>query len=86
VDEAGKLVGILTDGDIRRILESKVDINTTSVYEVCTKNPKTISKSDILAKALSLMENHKITVLIIEENEKPIGIIHLHDILRSGIN
>ncbi|GAB6078310.1 KpsF/GutQ family sugar-phosphate isomerase [Hydrogenobaculum acidophilum] len=86
VDEAGFLVGILTDGDIRRILENKIDINTTSVYEVCTKNPKTISKSDILAKALSLMENYKITVLIIEEDEKPIGIIHLHDILRSGIN
>ncbi len=86
VDEDGFLVGILTDGDIRRILENKIDINTTSVYEVCTKNPKTISKSDILAKALSLMETYKITVLIVQEDKKPIGIIHLHDILRYGIN
>ncbi len=88
VDEKGYLIGVLTDGDIRRILESKIDINTTSVYEVCTKSPKTVSKTDIVAKALSIMENHKITVLIITETEqnKPIGIIHLHDILRSGIN
>ncbi len=86
VDDEGFLVGILTDGDIRRILENKIDINNTSVYEVCTKNPKTISKSDLLAKALSLMEHYKITVLIIQEEGKPIGIIHLHDILRSGIN
>ena len=86
VDEEGFLVGILTDGDIRRILENKIDINNTSVYEVCTRNPKTISKTDLLGKALSLMEKYKITVLIVEENKKPIGIIHLHDILRSGIN
>jgi arabinose-5-phosphate isomerase len=86
VDEDEKLIGILTDGDIRRILENKIDINNTNVYEVCTKSPKTVSKTNILAKALSLMEQYKITVLIVEEDEKPIGIVHLHDILRSGIN
>lgn len=85
VDENGFLVGILTDGDIRRILKSKIDINTTDVYEVCTKNPKTISKTDIIARALSIMETYKITVLVLVDENKPIGILHLHDILRAEI-
>ncbi len=86
VDEEGNLIGILTDGDIRRIMETKVDIHMAKAYDFCTKSPKTISKTDIIAKALNIMESYKITVLVVIEDKRPIGILHLHDILRSGIS
>ncbi len=86
VDENGKLVGIITDGDLRRYIEKGKDLNNGRVEDAMTKNPKIIKPDNLLGEALNLMEKHKITVLpVVDEENRPIGIIHLHDILGRGI-
>ncbi|MDI6785633.1 MAG: KpsF/GutQ family sugar-phosphate isomerase [bacterium] len=86
IDQEEKLVGIITDGDLRRLLEKTQDIWNLSAQEVMTKNPKTISKEDLAAKAVAIMENYSITSLIILDNNKKIeGVIHLHDLLKAGV-
>src|SRR3990167_7845262 len=86
IDTAGKLIGIFTDGDVRRALDNNVDINQTSVDSVMTKSPKTISSDMLAAEALSIMETFKITSLVItNSHDQPDGIIHIHDILRAGV-
>ncbi len=82
LDDKGDLFGIITDGDIRRFIEKDGDIKTTRAKDIATKNPKTIDMDELGIKALNIMEENKITVLIIEKDKKPIGIVHLHDILR----
>jgi arabinose-5-phosphate isomerase len=83
----GSVAGVLTDGDVRRGLEkwgSKLFEMTAG--EIMTINPKTISEDELAAKALSIMESYSISALIVPDTEgKPIGIIHLHDILKQGI-
>src|SRR4030043_626759 len=87
LDNNGRIAGIVTDGDVRRGLEKwggKLFELTAGV--VMTKNPKTISEEELAAKALSIMQSYSITALVVSDNDgKPIGIIHLHDILRQGI-
>ena len=83
VDENGYLIGILTDGDLRRILEAKT--LEKSVSELMTKNPKTISKDVLATEALKIMNEKQITNLIVVENRKPIGVIHIHDLLKNGV-
>ncbi len=87
IDEKGFLVGVITDGDIRRGLEKHGGkLFEMEAVEVMTKSPKTISEEEMAVKALSVMERYSITALIIPNQEgKPIGIIHLHDILKEGI-
>lgn len=87
LDTNGKIAGVITDGDVRRGLEKwggrLFELNTG---EVMTKNPKMISDEELAAKALSIMESHSITALVVPDNKgRPIGIIHLHDILKQGI-
>ena len=85
-DNSEKMTGILTDGDIRRTLIKYTDVKGLSAKDVMTRNPKTISSSDIAAKALHLMEKYSITALaIVDEEQKPIGIIHIHDLLKAGV-
>jgi len=86
VNKDGNLTGIITDGDLRRLLEKTLDIKNLIAADVMTKNPKII-KSDVLASyALQMMENYKITSLIISDNGlTPIGIIHLHDLINLGL-
>ena len=82
------LVGVVTDGDLRRTLEKGSDILKTTAREVMTHAPKTIPRDALAAEALRRMEQHSITSLFISENESPCcvdGIIHLHDILRAGV-
>ncbi len=85
VNKNGDLVGILTDGDLRRFIESGGSIDKCLVEKVMTKNPKFITKDQLILEALELMERYNITVLPVVENKKPIGLIHLHDILKSGV-
>jgi arabinose-5-phosphate isomerase len=83
-----ELVGIITDGDLRRALEQKQDFLLTKAGEVMTTTPKLIAKSELAAKALRIMEEHSITSLFIpsEQDQKKIsGVIHLHDILKAGV-
>lgn len=86
VNDENKLVGIITDGDLRRLLERTLDIKELTAKEVMTTKPK-VMKSDYLASfALQQMENHKITSLIIVDNDNhPEGIVHLHDLLKLGL-
>lgn len=86
VNFENKLTGLLTDGDIRRILLRYPDVSVLSNKMVMTKNPKTISSNDMAAKALALMEKYSITSLAVtDENNHPIGILHIHDLLKAGV-
>ena len=84
-----KTTGIITDGQIRRFNQKKRNLLSTSVNEVMTKNPITIEKSALAAKALSLMNNKKITSLCVfdkKDKKKTIGVLHVHTILQSNIS
>lgn len=85
VDEQGELLGIFTDGDLRRSVDQGVDINHATMEQVMTGRPKTVHKEMLAAEALGLMEDKKITALVVEENHQPVGVIHMHDILRAGV-
>ncbi|MDP2301169.1 MAG: KpsF/GutQ family sugar-phosphate isomerase [Ignavibacteria bacterium] len=86
VDDKGKLVGVITDGDLRRLLEKTLDIKDLKAVDIMSKNPKIISKDVLASFALQTMETYKITSLIVaDEFEKPIGIVHLHDLLNLGL-
>jgi arabinose-5-phosphate isomerase len=86
LDDHGTLLGIFTDGDVRRALDSNIDIHNTMVDTVMTCKPKTIRKNILAAEALHLMETHKITSLVVTNDlQQPDGILHIHDILRAGI-
>ena len=86
VDGNGELVGIFTDGDLRRLVEKTDDIFKLKAQEVMSKNPKTIDGEELAAKALNVMEFYNITCLIITNGQrKPEGIVHLHDLLKSGV-
>jgi len=86
-DSGKKILGVLTDGDIRRGIEKwGKDFFDMKAGEVMTKNPKTISGDELAVKALSIMETHSITSLAVPDSDgKAIGIIHLHDVLKQGI-
>jgi arabinose-5-phosphate isomerase len=85
-NEQGYVCGLITDGDIRRVLTRETDIASLSVSDVYTANPKTIHKDALAAAALAVMEQHKITILAVTSPEGTAeGIVHLHDLLQTGI-
>jgi arabinose-5-phosphate isomerase len=82
----GKLIGIFTDGDLRRIFDLSIDIAITPISDVMSVSPKTIHQDMLAAEALTIMENSAITALVAEDdNHNPAGVVHLHDILRAGV-
>jgi arabinose-5-phosphate isomerase len=83
VDGRGLIVGIVTDGDLRRHMGP--DLMAATVDEVMTKNPKTIGRDTLAGEALELLNSAKITALIVADAGKPVGIVHLHDLLRAGV-
>lgn len=86
VDDTDTLVGIFTDGDLRRTIDSGSDIRSINIADVMNTSPNTIKDTLLAAEALGMMETKSITSLVISNEEKrPLGVIHLHDILRSGI-
>src|SRR2546428_336196 len=86
VDDAGRLAGVITDGDLRRLHLRRTPIDALSAGEVATYEPKTIRADDLAAKALEVMETWQITSLVIIDAERrPVGLIHMHDILRAKI-
>ncbi len=83
--EGEKIAGIITDGDLRRMLEEEIEIEKVLAKDIMNNNPKSIVSSALAIEALKIMEQHNISQLLVVENENYIGIIHLHDILREGI-
>ncbi|HBS59956.1 MAG TPA: KpsF/GutQ family sugar-phosphate isomerase [Firmicutes bacterium] len=89
VDETGALVGIITDGDIRRSLEKGYDVLSRPLTETMTPTPKTITPEKLAAQALQMMEKNRprpITVLpVVDKGKKPVGMLHLTDLLKAGV-
>src|SRR3990167_2913427 len=86
VDHEGALIGIFTDGDVRRAFDNNADLHKTVIHQVMSNNPKTIKQGILAAEPLTLMETFKITSLVVTDNiTHPVGIIHIHDILRAGV-
>lgn len=83
--ENNEITGIITDGDIRRMLEQTNDFSTITAKDIMTLNPKTIDVNTKVKDALNIMESHKITQLVVTNHNVYAGIIHLHDILKEGI-
>lgn len=80
-----KIIGIITDGDIRRMLSKTETITGITARDIMTQNPKMIQPNDMVVEALNIMEDFSITQLIVAENNTYKGVIHLHDILKEGI-
>ncbi len=85
VMEAGQLIGIITDGDLRRMLEKSTDISGLKAKDICSKNPKSIEDSELAVQALELMREHDITQLIVTHQGNYAGMVHLHDLVREGL-
>lgn len=86
VETDGRLAGIFTDGDLRRALDKGVDVRQTRIDEVMTVHGKTANAEMLAAEALKIMEDHKISSLVvIDEQELPIGALNMHDLLRAGV-
>ena len=86
VDKDDNVLGIFTDGDVRRALDKNIDVNSCKVSEVMTRNGKTIKADALAASALSLMETHSINaLLVVDDEEKLVGILNMHDLLRARV-
>lgn len=86
VNDEGFLTGIITDGDLRRLLQRMTNVADVPAYDVMTKNPKTIRSGLLAAAALDEMEDYSITQLIVvDEKHRPLGMIHLHDLVKAGL-
>ena len=83
IDARGHLAGIITDGDLRR--QMRPDLTELKVEDVMTRNPRVVDRGSLASEALELLNSGKITTLIVTEAGKPVGIIHLHDLLRAGL-
>jgi arabinose-5-phosphate isomerase len=84
-DDGGDLVGVVTDGDLRRGLERGSDIKELTAGAVMTANPKAIDREALAAEAVTIMERHTITSLFVLDGQRPVGLLHLHDLLRAGV-
>ena len=82
IDTAGALIGLITDGDLRRHMDG---LMSHIAGEVMTRAPLTIAPSALAAEALKIMNERRITVLFVVEGERPVGVLHVHDLLRAGI-
>lgn len=86
VDSNGHLLGVFTDGDLRRVIDQKFELDNATMDQVMSRRPKTVSANTLAAEALRIMEDNKITALVVEDPEHhPVGLLHMHDILRAGV-
>ncbi len=85
VIEDGSLKGIVTDGDLRRMLMKHPNIETVKVADIMTKNPTTVERTSLVADALNIMQHKEISVLPVMDNGRYVGMIHIHDIIKEGI-
>lgn len=85
VDEENNLLGIITDGDLRRMLENNVSIDAVKAGDIMTKNPKAIGPDELAIDALDMLRRNEISQLAVIQDKKYLGIIHLHDLIREGL-
>lgn len=86
VDSDNRVVGVFTDGDLRRVLDQGIDVREVRVDQVMTRGGKTVRGEQLAAEAVALMEKHKITALLIEDAKGHLeGVVHMHDLLRAGV-
>lgn len=85
VVDKDKVIGIITDGDIRRMLNKSETISGLTALDIMTKNPKMIKSTDLVSDALNILEDFSITQLVVVDNDEYKGVLHLHDILKEGI-
>lgn len=87
VDDSGKIAGIFTDGDLRRVLDhGEVNVHETKIADVMTKNCKTAKPRQLAAETLRMMEEFKInSIIVVNENKIPVGAMNMHDLLRAGV-
>lgn len=85
VVENEKVVGVITDGDLRRMLKKEVDLSVIKAKDIMSKNPKTIQADAMAVEAVKLMKQSNISQLLVVENEKYVGVVHFHDLLKEGL-
>ena len=86
VDDSGVLRGIITDGDLRRLLQRTTNISNIIAQQVMTRNPKTIHQDVLAVRAIQVMESYKITQLVVvDDKQHPVGMLHLHDLVEAGL-
>ena len=85
INPDNSVAGIITDGDLRRMLQRNDSVDNVTAKDIMSVNPKSIEKKELAILAFNKMESHKITQLIVTDGGKYAGMIHLHDILKEGI-
>ncbi|HEY0332477.1 MAG TPA: KpsF/GutQ family sugar-phosphate isomerase [Stenotrophomonas sp.] len=86
VDGQGRLIGLFTDGDLRRALDSELDVRSARISEVMTRHPKTIGADQLAAEAARLMEAHKINgLVVVDDQQRAVGALNIHDLLRAKV-
>lgn len=86
VDAGERVLGVFTDGDLRRVLDRAADLHATRMVEVMTANPKSVSPATLAAEAVHLMETHRITsLLVLDADRRIVGALNVHDLLRAGV-
>lgn len=85
VDNHNNLLGIITDGDLRRMLQKSTDVSAVKAIDIMSKNPKTIAKDEFAIRALNKMKEHNITQLVALDGNIIVGFIHIHDLMKEGI-
>lgn len=85
VDSQGEIAGIITDGDVRRMVEKGENLKQLRARDIMSKNPKTVEIGELAVNAFNIMEKNKITSVVVLDNGKYAGLVHIHDIIREGI-
>jgi arabinose-5-phosphate isomerase len=85
LNESGDLKGIITDGDLRRMLQKTLAIQELQAKDIMTVNPKSIGVDDYATAAFALMKAHNITQLVVVDGDKIAGFVHIHDLMKEGI-
>lgn len=85
VNEQNQIIGIITDGDLRRMLEKSSSLDQITANDILTLNPKTIGADNLAVEALEILRNNNISALLVAQNNEYLGVLHLHDLVREGI-
>jgi arabinose-5-phosphate isomerase len=85
LDGDGKLEGVITDGDLRRMLEKNGDVDLQKAKDIMSFNPKTIEAQTLAVSALNIMRQNNITQLLVTDENIYVGVLHLHDLIKEGI-